>query len=148
QIENPKESLRGLKGVYVNVLPVAEDARKDGLKIERLKELVAEQLRAAGISIHSQPQASDGHANLIVVIDTIKHPQGPYLFTISIGVVQNVKLSRLTNAADLPAETYRKAAVGLTTPSKMEVIVEPLKEKLAEFIADFLSVNPKNKTEK
>jgi hypothetical protein len=68
-----------------------------------------------------------------------------YLFRVSVGVVQNVKLSRLTNASDIPAETYRKIALGLTTPGRMEVIEEPLKEKLAEFIADFLSVNPKNK---
>jgi hypothetical protein len=146
QTENPKESLRGLKGIYVKALPVAEDARKDGLKVERLQEVVVNQVRAAGINIHTQPQASDGYANLIVIIDTIKHPQGPYLFTVSVGVVQNVKLSRLTNASDIPAETYRKVALGLTTPSRMEVIEEPLKEKLAEFIADFISVNPKNKT--
>jgi hypothetical protein len=146
QTENPKESLRGLKGIYVNVAPVDESARKDGLNSERIHQVVANQLRAAGINIHTQPQASDGYANLIVIVDTIKHPQGPYLFTVSVRVVQNVKLSRLTNASDIPAETYGKIALGLTTPSKMEVIEEPLKEKLAEFIADFLSVNPKNKT--
>src|SRR5262245_46673876 len=78
QTENPKESLRGLKGVYIKTLPVAENARKDGLKTERLQEVVADQLRAAGINIHIQPQASDGYANLIVVVDTIKQPQGPY----------------------------------------------------------------------
>jgi hypothetical protein len=146
QTENPKESLRGLKGVYVNVVPVAENARKDGLSPERIHQVVTNQLRAAGINIHTQPQASDGYANLIVIVDTIKHPQGPYLFTVSVGVVQNVKLSRLTNASDLPAETYGKNALGLTTPGRMEVIEEPLKEKLAEFIADYFSVNPKNKT--
>jgi hypothetical protein len=146
QTENPKESLRGLKGVYVKVAPVAENARNDGLKAERLQDVIASQLRAAGINIHTQSQASDGYANLIVIVDTVKHPQGPYLFTVSVGVVQNVKLSRLTNASDIPAETYRKVALGLTTPSRMEVIEEPLKEKLAEFIDDFLSVNPKNKT--
>jgi hypothetical protein len=146
QTENPKESLRGLKGIYVNVVPVAENARNDGLKIDRLQEVVANQLRGAGINIHTQPQASDGYANLVVIVDTIKHPQGPYLFTVSVGIVQNVKLSRLPNASDIAAETYRKVALGLTTPNRMEVIEEPLKEKIAEFIADFLSVNPKNKT--
>lgn len=80
QTETPKESLRGLKGIYVNVVPVAENVRKDGLSTERVHQVVANQLRAAGINIHTQPQASDGYANLIV---------------------------------------------------------EPLKEKLAEFIADF-----------
>jgi hypothetical protein len=146
QTASQKESLRGLNGLFVKIAPVAEDARQDGLKIEQLQEIVLTRLRAAGITVHSQPQAADGYANLIIVIDTIKHPQGPYLFTVSVGVVQNVRLSRLTDATDYPSETYRKIALGLTTPGRMGVIQEPLKEKLAELIDDFLSVNPKNKT--
>jgi hypothetical protein len=95
QTENPKESLRGLKGIYLKVAPVAEDARKDGLNTERIHQVVANQLRSAGINIHTQPQASDGYANLIVIVDTIKHPQGPYLFTVSVGVVQIVKFQSI-----------------------------------------------------
>lgn len=145
QTANQKESLRGLSGLFVKIAPVAENARQDGLKVEQLQEIVLTQLRAAGITVHSQPQVADGYANLIIVIDTIKHPQGPYLFTVSVGVVQNVRLSRLTNTTDYPSETYRRIALGLTTPSRMGVIQEPLKEKLAELIDDFLSVNPKNR---
>ncbi len=143
QTSAPKESLRGLRGVFINVLPVASDAEADGLSASQIQKIVESELRKAGVPIRSESQLSQEYAGLAIIIDTIKHPQGVYLFTINVSVVQEVQITRPQKQGAFPAETYSKRALGLTTPSRMDVIYEPLKEKLREFIRDYLAVNPK-----
>ncbi len=54
-----------------------------------------------------------------------------------------MQIARLQKQNTFPAETYSKRALGLTTPNQMDIIYIPLKEKLIEFIRDFLAVNQK-----
>ena len=63
----PRESLRGLNGVYVEA---------GGVSTSNVQKAVETQLREAGIPLHSEPQPADGSANLAIIINTIKHPQG------------------------------------------------------------------------
>ncbi len=143
QTSDAKESLRGLSGVFVSVLPIAKDAEASGLSADQLQKIVESELRKAGVPILSEAKLGEEYANLVIVIDTIKHPQGVYLFTVNASVVQAVQISRPRGKGVFPAETYSKRALGLTTPNRMDVINEPLKEKIREFIEDYLAVNPK-----
>ena len=143
QASASKESLRGLRGVFINVLPVADDAQANGLSASQIQKIVESELRKAGVPIHSESKFGQEYAGLAITVDTIKHPQGVYLFTVSVSVVQEVQISRAQGQGTFPAETYSKRALGLTTPNRMDVIYEPLKEKLGEFARDYLSVNPK-----
>ena len=87
---------------------------------------------------------AEGDAQLTIIVDTIKHPQGVYLFTVTVSVVQTVKLTRKPKGDDFPSETWKAIALGLTTPKQIEVILEPLKEKLGSFTEAWRSVNPKD----
>lgn len=139
----PRESLRGLTGVYVYVLPVAKEVEAGGLSTAQIKKAVETQLRQAGITLYSEPNPADGAANLAIVIDTIKHPQGAYLYDVEVSLVQEVRLARLRESEPFPSQTWGAKAMGLTAPNRMNLIMEPLKEKVADFVADYLAVNPK-----
>ena len=144
QVSAARESLRGLRGVSINVLPIAKDAQTAGLSLSQIQNIVESELRKAGIPILSLiAQPDQEHATLTIVIDTIKHPQGPYLFSVNVSVVQEVQITRGLRQGVFPAETYSKRALGLTLPSRMDVVYEPLREKLSEFIRDYLAVNSK-----
>ncbi len=143
QISASQESLRGLRGVFINVLPIAADAQADGLSASQIQKMVESELRKAGVPIRSESQLGQEYAGLGIIIDTIKHPQGVYLFTVNVSVVQELQIIHPQRQGIFPVETYSKRALGLTTPSRMNVIYEPLKEKLGEFIRDYLAVNPK-----
>lgn len=146
QTPTSKESLRGLHGVFVNILPLAADAQADGLSAAQVQKIVETELHKAGIPINSESKFGQEFAGLIITIDTIKHPQGVYVFTVSVAVVQEVKISRTQGKGGIfPAETYSKRALGITTPSRMNLLYEPLKEKIGEFVSNYVSINPSSK---
>jgi hypothetical protein len=86
----PRESLRGLNGAYVYVQPVGKDVEAGGLSTSNVQKAVETQLREAGIPLHSEPQPADGSANLAIIINTIKHPQGAYLYDVEVSLLQEV----------------------------------------------------------
>ncbi len=143
QVSAPKESLRGLRGVFIKILPIASEAQAAGLSLSQIQKIVESELRKAGVPIRTEPLFSHEYASLAITIDTIKHPQGIYLFTVNVSVVQQVQITRPQKQGLFPSETYSKRALGLTTPNRMDLIYVPLKEKLSEFIHDYLAVNSK-----
>lgn len=145
QVSGPKESLRGLRGVFIKILPIASEAQADGLSLSQIQKIVESELRKAGVPICNESQISQEYASLAITMDTIKHPQGVYLFTVNVSVVQEVQIARQQKQGLFPAETYSKRALGLTTPNRMDIMYAPLKEKLSEFIRDYLAVNPGSK---
>ena len=141
QADKGQESLRGLSSVFVVVPAINEDASHDGLSAAHIRSVVESSLSQAGISVAKEPQQKDGFANLVVTIDTIKHPQGVYLFTASVALVQTVQLTRNPKLKALPSQTWGAVALGLTTPQRLDIIDEPLKEKLGEFVKAFKAAN-------
>jgi hypothetical protein len=136
------ESLRGLRGVHIDVLPIDKDAQADGLSADTIRNNVESALRKAGIEVTTQDKPTDGYASLSVVVDTIKHPQGVYMYSINVSILQEVQITRSNKHGLFVAETYAKRAFGLTSPKQMDLIYEPLNAKLKELITDFVSVNP------
>jgi hypothetical protein len=139
----PKESLRGLNGVYIYVLPVGKDVEAGGLSTSQIQKAVEAQLRDAGIPIHSEPNPANGSANLAIIIDTLKHPQGAYLYGIEVSLLQEVRLARRHESDTFPSQTWGAKAMGLTGADQMKLMLEPLKARVADFIVDYLAVNPK-----
>ena len=137
-----RESLRGLNGVFVYVHPVDSDVEKGGLTTSQIKSAVEAALHQAGIPMHGEPQPADGSANLAIEISVVKHPQGPYVYTAGVSLVQVVHLARLQVPDPLPAETWSSMKIGLTTANRTDLMLEPLKAALSEFISDYLAVNP------
>lgn len=140
QPDKGRESLRGLSSFFVVIPPVNDDISQDGLNVAHLRNVVESSLTQAGIGISKEPKQKEGFANLVVLIDTIK-TQGVYLFTVSVGVVQEVHLTRDPKMTAMPAQTWTALALGLTTPQRLDIIDEPLKEKLGDFIKAFRAAN-------
>jgi hypothetical protein len=139
----PRESLRGLKGVYVYVHPVEKDVEAGGLSTGQVQKVVEAQLRNAGIPLQSEPQPANGSANLVVIINIVKSQPGAYLFDVEVSLLQEVHLARNQDAEPFPAQTWSAKALGLTGANRMDLILEPLKARLADFVSDYLAVNPK-----
>jgi hypothetical protein len=108
-----------------------------------VQKAVETQLREAGIPLHSEPQPADGSANLAIIINTIKHPQGAYLYDVEVSLLQEVHLARRQEPDPFPAQTWSAKAMGLTRANRMDLVLEPLRARLADFIKDYVSVNPK-----
>ncbi|HWZ82011.1 MAG TPA: hypothetical protein VNW47_05280 [Terriglobales bacterium] len=139
----PRESLRGLDGVYLYVQPVGKDVEAGGLSTVQIQKAVEKQLHEAGIPIHSEPNPANGSANLAIIVDTLKHPQGAYLYDVEVSLLQEVHLARRQDLDSFPAQTWSAKAMGLTVANRMDLMIEPLKAKVADFVADYLAVNPK-----
>jgi hypothetical protein len=137
----PRESLRGLHGVFVHVLPVGKDVEAGGLSTTQVESSVKKALRNADIEVFSEPQPADGSANLAVVIDIVKHPQGPYIYAVEVSLLQQVHLARTGEAKPFPAQTWGAKAIGLTSPNRTGLILEPVIEKVNEFAQDYVAVN-------
>ncbi len=140
QTVNQKKSLQGLGSVFVVVQPVNDDAARDGLNQAHLQGVVESILHQADIPVAKQPEPENGLANLIVTVDTIK-VQGAYLFTVSVGVVQAVQLTRRAEVGTVAAQTWSVDALGVTTPQRLDIIDEPLKAKVGDFVAAFKAAN-------
>jgi hypothetical protein len=136
-----KESLRGLRGVFVYVHPVGKDLEAGGLSTTRVQSAVEKALRQAGIIVYGEPQPADGSANLIIETSIVKHPQGPILYGVEVALVQDVHLTRAKEAHPFPAKTWSANMLGLTTPNRTDLILEPVMSKVDEFIGDFKEVN-------
>lgn len=143
-----RESLRGLNGVYVYVQPVGKEVEAGGLSRDQIRKAVETQLRDAGIPIHSEPQPDNGSANLAIIVDTVKRPEGAYLYVVEVSLLQEVHLARRQDPDPFPAQTWGANALGITGANRMDLILEPLRVRVADFVADYLAVNTKNTTAK
>jgi len=65
-----------------------------GLTTIQVQHAAEKALHQAGITVYSEPQPADGSANLVINIDIVKHPQGPYLYGVSVSFLQEVHLAR------------------------------------------------------
>ncbi len=143
-----RESLRGLTGVYVYVLPVGKDLEAGGLSRSQIQKAVQKQLSEAAIPLYNEPQSAEGSANLAITIDTVKHSPGAFLYTVEVELLQEVHLARRAGPEPFPAQTWAAKAMGITGANRMDLILDPLKARLGDFIADYLAVNPKTSTQK
>ena len=140
----PRESLRGLKGVYLYVHPVEKNVEAGGLSTAQIHKAVEAELRKADIPVYSEPQPANGSANLVIVINIVKHPQGVFLYAVEVSLLQEVHLARRQDPDAFPAQTWSAEALGLTSPNRMDLMLEPLRAKVGEFIKDYTAVNPRS----
>jgi hypothetical protein len=122
---------------------VDKDVEAGGLSISKIRKEVETQLREADIPIQSGPNPANGSANLAIIVDILKHPQGAYLYDVEVSLLQEVHLARIQIPDSFPAQTWGAKAMGLTTANRMDLILEPLRAKVADFISDYRGVNPK-----
>lgn len=139
-----RESLRGLKGVYVSVENLTPEIQKDGLTKDRIQGDVELMLRTAGIKILSKEEWFDeeGGPSLYVNANVLKlSATREYVYSVNISFKQTVypirKPMEITGAA-----TWSVGGIVGITPD-LGKIRASIKEQVDEFIKAYWSVNPK-----
>ena len=140
------QSLVGVKGVWVLIDYLNEDARSAGLTEEQLKKDVESELRLAGIKVNSREERSafkDG-AYLHVNINTIAYNDSPNIvFSISIELSQPVEL-RTGLSMSVRGMTWLDRCVGMYPTSEFaERTRHEVKDGVDLFIDEYLTANPK-----
>lgn len=136
-----RDSLRGLKGIYV--VSQFVDLQPAGMTTGSVEKSVKAELTKAGVQVDAEPKAAHADANLSITVDTIKQSQlGVYVFTVEVAVTQDVQLTRLPHAAPVAARTWSKTIQGITTPVRTDIIRQALKQQVDRFIAAYRAVNP------
>lgn len=141
QRSDTKESLRGLSGVYVVTQII--DEHPEGITTNHIESLVKSALADAGIPVMATPKKTNGDANLSVTVDIIYQPQlNVYAFTAEVAVTQDVQLDRSTPVKGMSAETWRRTLQGITSPDRLDIVDQALKQCMTLFVADYKAVNP------
>lgn len=138
-----KETLRGLKGVFVLIEPLKPEIEKDGLTESQIQTDVELKLRLAGIKVLSKEEQvmSPGSPYLYVIphIRKMDYNRG-YLYTISVEFCQKVYLERDLKISSV-ATTWSTGCLG--TDPDLNSIRTVIKDQVDIFINDYLAVNPK-----
>ena len=136
-----KESLRGLKGVYL--ITQFPDQQPEGLTTNAILKSARTTLEAAAIPVDAEPEKAHGEANLSITVAPIYDSQtGLYLFTVQVALIQDAQLTRQPHPATVGAQTWSRTVQGLTSPERLDAIEQALKRCLDKFVADYRAVNP------
>jgi len=135
-----RESLKNLKGVYVNIQDVQRDLLQAGLSKDQIRKDIELKLRVAGIKVLTQKEhfKEKGAPFLHVYLNTISTKQGAFIYSIFFGILEEVSLVR--NDIIVDAITWSTSGMGY---DYMEGIRTQIKNRVDEFINAYLSVNPK-----
>ena len=135
-----REALKNLKGVYVNVQDVHRDLKQAGLSKDQIRTDVELKLRLAGIKVLTLLEHYEGKGApyLHIYLDSHKTEKGEFVYSLSFGIIQEVRLVRNNTITD--AITWSISGVGY---NNIEGIRAHIKDRADKFINDYLSVNPK-----
>jgi hypothetical protein len=138
--EPERNSLKGLKAIYVLVEPLNKDIIKDGLNSDIIEADVLLRLRLAGIRILSRNEFFKelGFPYLYINADALKLQRGGYVYNIDVAVMQAVILERFF--VRLQAQTWSREDLGATP--RLDTIRDSVNILVAQFIHAYLSVNP------
>ena len=141
--ENERNTLRGLKGIYVFVGKLKEELIRDGLTTDDLRTDAESKLRLRGIRVLSEQEwyKEPGGPHLYIDINVLKlNPTKTYIFAISVSVKQGVSLIR-SPGIEVFGITWSTWGVGIST--ELQDIRLRLEENLDRFVRAYMSVNPK-----
>jgi hypothetical protein len=145
-----KESLRGLKGVYVLVEPFDPEVEAAGLWKTQIQTDTELKLRKVGIRVASESESANpafGTLYINVATHALKGSNANlFAFDIVIEVDQQVQLIRRGPASPaLPAATYQVAGgVGTVGVNHLrDDLRGSISDKIDVFLNDYLAMNPK-----
>lgn len=144
-----KDSLKGLKGVYVLVESMDADVENLGLRKTLIQTDAELRLRKAGVVIVTNARSFDADTCTLYINvgtkDLDGNSKGLFAFHVSVNIDQMVRLERRPTMEPIPTRTYQVVS------SFGTVGVDHLREDLRAlvndqvdvFINDFLAANPK-----
>jgi len=146
-----RETLRGLKGVFVLIEYLKEDVAKAGLTDTILQTGVELKLRKAGIRVLTEDEwfLTQGRPYLYVRVRTIlikgiqiwgTHQHSGFIYGVTVQFNQDVILSR-NRSISSSAGTWGNSWIGTVIHLRnVRVVISDLVDK---FMNDYLAVNPK-----
>jgi len=143
--EYNRATLKGLKGVWVVIGELDQDAIADGLTKQQLQTDVELRLRKVGIRVvltQDESRKMPGAPILHVSAPMMKSESGLYAYSICAELIQGVALARDTNIFVL-GTTWSTQEIGTVGKNKMVQSVRgAVGDLVDEFINAYLSVNP------
>jgi hypothetical protein len=144
--EISRQSLKGLKGVFVLVEPLRAEVEKGGLNKTSIQTDVELKLRQAGTTVltEAESHAVPGGPVLYVNVNAQSSQNGlTYAYSIRVELNQDVRLDRDPSIRIIGATTWSVAGVGTVGRDNLRDIRNSTKDRVDEFINAYLSVNPK-----
>lgn len=138
-------TLKGLKGIGVNVEDIDTEAAVDGLSKDKLLKVITNKLKKSGIKVYTdlELRTISGQPQLVLSINPIKLPGPIYIFTVALDFNQIVLLERNTGLTSV-SPTWTVLTTGGSVPEDLSKTVEAaILPMLDRFIADYNKANPK-----
>ena len=138
-----RQSLKGLKGVYVLVESLQPGAERDGLNKTSIQTDVELKLRQAGIMVLTEAESFEtpGAPHLYINLNT--RSGSVYAFSINVRLRQTVRLDRDPSMQLSAVTTWSEEALGIIGRDNLREIRDYIKDYVDQFINAYLSVNPK-----
>lgn len=145
--EANRSTLKGLVGVRVLVEDLAPEMERSGLRKTKLHTDVEQRLKKGGVKVLTQEEClkTAGEPYLYININTaVGKPQSNlYLYSIDIGLIQNVVLERDPKVTTY-AITWSTGGVGLIEKELLNQLGESVLNIVDMFIEAHQSVNKKS----
>jgi hypothetical protein len=144
-----RKTLAGLRGVYVSVVPVVEEAPKNAIVAEQIQAEVELQVRHAGITVLKKDdlRRTPGMPYLFV-LPSVQRPDSagkPYLYRVEVEVFQLVVLSRNPEMFALARTWNSRGSLGAAVEANLVTsIKDAVQIMTAQFITAYLYANPKH----
>jgi hypothetical protein len=139
--KDDRDSLKGIKAVYVIVESLDPQIEKLGLTSSQIQTDIEIKLRKSGITIERRPTL--GHLHLSVNILLPKDGTGTVAYSIRVEFEQQVQLSRDPKIVHPGAVTWSSGEIGQVGSNKIRQVREAVNDQVDQFVNAFLSVNPR-----
>lgn len=136
--EASRETLRGIKGVWVAIEDINPEIERDGLTKKQIQTDVELKIRLAGLNVLERLKAP-GRPWLYVGVNVFRTSLGPYVYVVDVELWQDVYIER--NSKRSVALTWSTNYFGIT--SDLNPIRNEIKDRVDIFLNAWLSVNPK-----
>jgi hypothetical protein len=151
EVGQDSESLRDLPGVRVSVEDLTPAAVASGLAPDRLRQVVEQKLRQAGIPVLTTGDFPVGDPFLRVRVNTASELRGAIesrgliAYTVDVDFVQMVFMRRNPAVTFNRAQTWQAPGrLGLTGPGQLaDSVMRALSAQVDQFIGEYSAVNPR-----
>jgi|SRR2546422_778763 len=143
--EFARNTLAGLRGVWVAVEKISEEAQRDGLDTTQIRTDVELKLRQAGITVLTRQEwvSTAAAPYLYVNVQAIKNPANVYAFSANVELRQRVTLVRNPAMSILATTWSATGFIGMVGSQKLGSVRNDVRDLTDRFINAYLAANPK-----
>lgn len=136
-------TLQNLPGVGVQVQQLNTDALDFGLSEDELRELLAETLNEAGVTVYSEEKLSTAPGSPTLELKILMRQvrgESSYIFSIELALQEMVSLERPTESLEaIYAPTWEKTVLGIT--NQKTYVKVGVRKLLERFIQEYKREN-------